>query len=241
MLAPLIPKGKENDKNHVIAVGPWLDNCRELLRVADVPAKWHSALGQQSIPATKGQQFRQWCKDKDRDQEKWATFEEFIYKEYSGIVSTLDAYAKWKSLPAPRNSDDLDNFVDKFKLYARMSQLKEDSPQVAMEFITRMPSTLFQRILGQSSSDDSLSLPMLVTMAGMHFRSLEVARATPMEVDAIEKNPLRGPSGLPHFSLVKHLCTLEQYNDRAKRNVCLGCGGDHQWRKCQHHPKGRED
>ncbi|KAJ2810163.1 hypothetical protein H4S07_002831 [Coemansia furcata] len=30
MLPPLILKDKEEDKNHVITIGPWLDNCEEI-------------------------------------------------------------------------------------------------------------------------------------------------------------------------------------------------------------------
>ncbi|KAJ2812902.1 hypothetical protein H4S07_001067 [Coemansia furcata] len=171
MLPPLIPKDKEEDKSHVIAVGPWLDNCEEIFRVSDVPDKWHSSLAQHSIPLTKGQQFRQWCKENHRedkmpcDSDNWADFSEYMYMEYSGTISTLDAYAKWKALDAPRNSAKFEKFIEKFKIFARMAKYPDDSPHVAMEFITRMPPALFQTILAQSNSKDVLALPALIAMA----------------------------------------------------------------------------
>ncbi|KAJ2447992.1 hypothetical protein GGF42_005271 [Coemansia sp. RSA 2424] len=245
ILSPLIPKGKEDDKKHVIAVGPWLDECEELLVTGEVPKKWYVALATKCIPRLTSLQYRSWCKEEKKDKDNWSVFKSFIYHRFSGVVSTLDAYTKWRAMTAPRNSSELEKFINDFQLLARMANLEVDSPQVAMEFVARMPADLFQRVLAQSTSKDKLSLPALVVMANAHFRAQEVCRGSPMEIDAMEKTSWRGSSGLPHFSLVEHLCTLEQYNDRTKRNVCLGCEGDHQWRKCprrkEERPKGHKD
>ncbi|KAJ2817112.1 hypothetical protein GGI24_005512, partial [Coemansia furcata] len=190
MLPPLIPKDKEEDKNHVITIGPWLDNCEEIFQVSDVPDIWHLSLAQCSIPLTKGQQFRQWCKENHRkdkmpcNSDNWADFSEYMYMEYSRMISTLDVYAKWKALDVPHNSAKFEKIVKKFKIFVCMAKYLDDYPHVAMEFITRMPPALFQTILAQSNSKDVLALPALIAMASAHFRSLEVSLKEPMEIDA---------------------------------------------------------
>ncbi|KAJ2740577.1 hypothetical protein GGI20_005735 [Coemansia sp. BCRC 34301] len=176
----------------------------------------------------------------------WASLEEFLYKEYSGIVSALDAYAKWKTLLAPRSVAELEIFIEKFQLLAKMAQLDTNAPLLAMEFITRMPDTLFQRILAESTNTNKLSLPALITMASAHFGSQEVRRSAPVDnrktipmgVDAVTG---RAPRGLPHYSIVKDLCTPEQYKERANNNLCLGCGGQHRFKDCKSRPKGHKD
>ncbi|KAJ2821051.1 hypothetical protein GGI24_004318, partial [Coemansia furcata] len=180
-----------------------------------------------------------WCTDNERDSKNdWASLEEFLYKEYSGVVSALDAYAKWKTLQAPRSMAELETFTEKFQLLAKMAQLNANMPILAMEFITRMPDVLFQRILAESTNTNKLSLPALIAMASAHFRSQEVRRntpmdyrkTTPMEVDALTS---RVPRSLPHYALVKDMCTPEQYKERADNNLCLGCGGQHRFKDCK--------
>ncbi|KAJ2814610.1 hypothetical protein FBU31_007231, partial [Coemansia sp. 'formosensis'] len=100
-----------------------------------------------------------------RDSDNWADFSEYMYMEYSGMISTLNAYAKWKALDAPCNSTKFEKFIKKFKIFVHMAKYPDDSPQVAMEFITHMPPALFQTILAQSNSKDVLALPVLIAMA----------------------------------------------------------------------------
>ncbi|KAJ2812106.1 hypothetical protein H4S07_001629, partial [Coemansia furcata] len=247
LLLPLIPQGKENDKNHIIAIGSWIHEAIEILDTSETPAKWHVLLALSNIPTTKATQYHQWCTDNEHDSKNdWASLEEFLYKEYSGVISALDAYAKWKTLQAPRSMAELETFTEKFQLLAKMAQLDANMPILAMEFIMCMPDVLFQCILAESTNMNKLSLPALIAMASAHFRLQEVHRNTsmdnhktmPMEVDALTSHM---PCSLPHYSLIKDMCTPEQYKERANNNLCLGCGGQHCFKDCKSHPKGHKD
>ncbi|KAJ2803128.1 hypothetical protein H4S07_004535 [Coemansia furcata] len=59
LLLPLILQGKENDKNHIIAISSWIHEAIKILDASETPAKWHVLLALSNILMTKATQYCQ--------------------------------------------------------------------------------------------------------------------------------------------------------------------------------------
>ncbi|KAJ1898188.1 hypothetical protein LPJ66_002914 [Kickxella alabastrina] len=123
-------------------------------------------------------------------------------------------------------------YVDQFKTYVILLGMKLEDEYTALFFSDKLPLDVMDKLVANLAPKDTVKLVDLVTRAQSFFHVYK-SIGTPMEVDAL--NTPRRP-GLPPYSRVSKFCTLDEYNERAKANVCLACGQDHILRHC---PKNR--
>ena len=223
----------------VVNVGPWLLDTRETFISFEVPESMRVSLALFGIPLDKRTEFRVWCSRNERDTHEWASLEEFLIKTYSGAVSTFDAFTRVFHLDVPNSVEELDTYVDKFKMYINRLGLSLDNKYVAMGFLIKLPSEFQAMVLSTATSDTRFNLDAIMAQAYTHFRAKEMVKPERMDVDALAtRGNSRSP---PSYSAFKAWVTRKEYDDRLAARTCLGCGGRHRWVACDKHPKGRKD
>jgi len=258
LIDPLLSSDK-NEK--IVHVGPWLADAKDRLESFGIPESYWVTLTKMKLPSQVSNEFNEWTVTNDRDKKGWGSFEEFLLRKYAGVANQLDAFIKWTNLASPRNDKEFDNFIENFKLLAMMAKLDPLSPHCAMNFLTRMPNSILQRIMANANDKTSITLESVISYSRAHFTALKIKdENNKMMVDMIsttekdkesssdvrvqavqyQRRPYE-PRKLPQYEYFKNLVTRQEFDQRLADRVCIGCGEKHLWRNCPKNPKGRQN
>ncbi|KAJ1898130.1 hypothetical protein LPJ66_002943 [Kickxella alabastrina] len=106
--------------------------------------------------------------------------------------------------------------------------MKLEDEYTALFFSDKLPLDVMDKLVANLAPKDTVKFVDLVTHAQSFFHVYNNI-GIPMEVDAL--NTPHCP-GLPPYSRVSKFCTLDEYNERVKANVCLACGQDYILHHC---------
>jgi len=258
LIDPLLSDNK-NDKT--VHVGPWIADAKDRFESFGIPKNYWVTLAKMKLPAQVNNEFNEWTVNNEYDKKSWTIFEEFLLKKYAGVANQLDAFIKWTNLTPPKNNKEFDNFIEEFKLLATMARIDPLSPHCAMNFLTRMPNSILQRMMANVNDKTTITLDSVVSYGRAHFAALRVREDnSKMEVDIIsttnydssktdEANvkaiQYQGRTQEPRKSLqyewFKNLVTRQEFDQRLANRVCIGCGERHLWRNCPKNPKVRQN
>ncbi|KAJ1886275.1 hypothetical protein LPJ66_009710 [Kickxella alabastrina] len=231
MLPMLLPNDRD-DQNAQFKVGQWVDNIKSILTDEQVETKLWVRIACRKIPIEKRVEFKEWATKNGRRNEDMDALRDFLLESYVSAATRLDVWRRFRALKTPTNLAELDQYVDQFKTYVILLGMKLEDEYTALFFSDKLPLDVMDKLVANLAPKDTVKFVDLVTRAQSFFHVYKNV-GIPMEVDAL--NTPRRP-GLPPYSRISKFCTLDEYNERAKANVCLACGQDHILRHC---PKNR--
>ncbi|KAJ1910935.1 hypothetical protein H4219_006089 [Mycoemilia scoparia] len=249
LISPLMSEGKSDKTVHV---GPWLADTKDRLESFSILPNYWVMLAKMKLPSLVNNEYNEWAATNTKDKKEWDVFEEFLLRKYAGVANQLDAFLKWSSLASPRNAKEFDKFIEDFKLLATMAKLDPASTHCAMNFLSRMPNTIVQRMMANANDQTTITLESVISYSRAHFTALQMRdESNKMDINAISTIKDETPrvthveavqyQRLPKYEWFKNVVTKDKFDDRLARRVCIGCGERHLWRNCPKHPKARQN
>ncbi|KAJ2547555.1 hypothetical protein EV175_005173 [Coemansia sp. RSA 1933] len=227
----LRPLKETNVSNELVLVRPWFEHVEENLHAFNVQQTLWVDMAINKIPIGKASEFRTWCTTKKRERNDWNGFKEFLVLTYCDAINRLDACARIARLTTPKTAAEFETVLESYKLLCKRAGYDVKKGMPSEYFATKMPSKLVNRLIMEASTKKEYEFDVVVAMARAFFAAEDSCNVEPMQVDAIRTRP--HGRNLPAFKYLKEHCTKQEYEDRAERGVCLGCGEKHRWAKCK--------